>query len=233
MVYFYGMRKDKENALVLRKSGKSFLEIKKELGIPKSTLSGWFNGQGWSKELSVELFEKAKKAHTVRLQELNRVRGQNLKKLYGEAVSEAVEEFELLKYHPLFIAGLMIYWGEGNKVSKSRCWISNTEPLMIKLFLQFLRNICGFKNSRIKAWILIYPDLNEKLCKTFWMGKTGLSAESFNKSILIVGKHKTNRLSFGVCSVGVSSAYLKCKILKWIELLAKDLVQENYVAGVV
>lgn len=227
------MRKDKEKALVLRKSGKSFLEIKKELGVPKSTLSGWFNSQGWSKELSVKLFEKAKNAHIVRLQELNRVRGQNLKKLYGEATKEAIEEFELLKYHPLFIAGLMIYWGEGNKVSKSRCGIANTEPLMIKLFLQFLRNVCGFKNSRIKAWILIYPDIDEKLCKSFWTGKTSLPATSFNKSILISGKQKTHKLSFGVCSVGVSSAYLKCKILKWIELLAKDLVQENYIAGMV
>ncbi len=118
------MRIDKENAFVLRKQGKSYKEIKAELGVPKSTLSDWFNGQGWSKDLSSKLFEKAKQAHTVRLQELNKIRGENLKKVYEEAIKEALEEFELLKYHPLFIAGLMIYWGEGNKVSKSRCWIS-------------------------------------------------------------------------------------------------------------
>ncbi|MFA6992592.1 MAG: hypothetical protein WC269_04945 [Candidatus Gracilibacteria bacterium] len=227
------MRKDKENALELRKLGKSYLDIEKQLGVPKSTLSDWFRGQSWSKEISAKLLEKAKPFHRARIQELNKIRGEHLKKLYEQADKEAIEEFELLKYHPLFVAGLMIYWGEGNKVSKSRCWIANTEPLMIKLFLQFLRNICGFNNSRIKAWILIYPDLDEKLCKSFWIGKTSLPVESFNKSTMIAGKHKTNRLSFGVCSVGVSSAYLKCKILKWIELLAKDLVQENYIAGMV
>ena len=81
--------------------------------------------------------------------------------------------------------------------------------------------------------MLIYPDINEKLCKSFWMGKTGLKNEDFHKSMLKKGKHKTNRLSFGVCSVGVSSAYLKRKILRWIDLLAKDLVQENYIAGMV
>ncbi len=227
------MRKDKEKAQVLRKIGKSYNEIKEELGVPKATLSDWFRGQAWSKELSIKLVEKASGAHTVRIQELNRIRGENLKKLYLEAENEAVAEFELLKYHPLFIAGLMIYWGEGNKVSKNRCSIANTEPLMIKLFLLFLKNICRFKGSKIKAWILIYPDLDEKLCKSFWVGKTGLSYENFTKSMLIQGKHKTNRLSFGVCSVGVSSAYLKRKILKWIELLALDLVKENYIAGMV
>ena len=227
------MRKDKENAIVLRKSGKSYEEIKDELGVPKSTLSDWFRGQRWSNDLSARLFEKAKDGHTVRLQELNRTRGENLKKLYEQAEKESVEEFNLLKYHPLFIAGLMIYWGEGNKMSKSRCSIANTEPAMIKLFLQFLRNICGFSNTRIKAWVLIYPDIDEKLCRSFWAGKTGLPLGNFTKSILIKGKHRTNRLSFGVCSVGVSSAYLKRKILKWIEMLAKDLVQENYIAGMV
>lgn len=227
------MRKDKETAYILRKSGKSYLAIKNELGVPLSTLSDWFRGQNWSREISLELVGRAKLGHIVRLQELNRIRGQNLKQLYEEAEKEAIEEFELLKYHPLFIAGLMIYWGEGNKVSKNRCSIANTEPLMIKLFLQFLRNICGCKNAKIKAWILIYPDINEKLCRDFWMGKTGLSSENFTKSMLIKGKHKTNRLSFGVCSVGVSSAYLKRKILKWIEMLARDLVQENYIAGMV
>ena len=233
MISLIDMRKDKEKATFLRKSGKSYQEIETEMGVPKSTLSDWFRGQNWSKELSIKLCKMAKLAHTVRIKELNRIRGNNLKKLYQQAENEAAEEFDLLKYHPLFIAGLMIYWGEGNKVSKSRCWIANTEPLMIKLFLQFLKNICGFKQSRIKAWILIYPDLDERLCRSFWSRKTGLSSDNFHKSALVKGTHKSKRISFGVCSVGVSSAYLKCKILKWIQLLANDLVKENYIADIV
>lgn len=227
------MRKDKQKAISLRKNGKSYLEIQKELGVPKSTLSDWFRDQKWSNELSFKLTEKAKNLHSVRIQGLNKIRGDNLKKLYEQANKEAIEEFELLKYHPLFISGLMIYWGEGNKSSKSHCSIANTEPLMIKLFLQFLKNICGFKSPRIKAWILLYPDLNEDVCKRFWIENTSLEEQDFHKSIVIKGKHKTKKLSYGVCSVGVSSAYLKCKLLKWIQMLALDLTQENYKAGIV
>ncbi|MES2088310.1 MAG: hypothetical protein V4467_04975 [Patescibacteria group bacterium] len=227
------MRKDKELAQNLRRLGKSYAEIQRELSVPLSTLSDWFRNQNWSKEISKKLVSRAKNGHKVRLQELNKVRGQNLERLYDQAGREAEEEFDLLKYHPLFIAGLMVYWGEGNKLSKSRCSIANTEPLMIKLFLQFLKNICGIDNSKIKAWILIYPDLDENLCKMFWAGKTGLSLGRFDKTMVTRGKHKTRRLSFGVCSVGVSSAYLKCKILKWIQLLGTDLTRENYNAGIV
>ncbi len=227
------MRKDKEKATQLRKLGKSYLEIEKELGIPKTTLSDWFRNQGWSKELSLKLYELAKSGHTVRLQELNKIRGENLDKLYKQAEKEAIEEFEILKYHPLFIAGLMVYWGEGNKSSKGRCWIANTDPLMIKVFMQFLDKVCGFKSPRIKAWILLYPDLDEKICKEYWIKHTYLKHEDFHKGMVIRGKHKTNKLTYGVCSVGISSAYLKRKISIWIEMLARDITREDYIAGVV
>ncbi len=217
----------------MRKMGTSYREIEKLLGVPKSTLSDWFKNQSWSKEISTQLIEKAKAGHMVRLHELNKVRGNHLKELYVQAEREAVDEFEVLKYHPLFIAGLMIYWGEGNKSSKDRCGIANTDPLMIKLFIKFLENICCFKRPRIKAWILLYPDLDENVCKEYWISNTSLKLEDFHKSIVIQGKHKTKKLSYGVCSVGVSSAYLKRKILKWIELIGQDLTRDDYIAGVV
>ncbi len=227
------MRKDKEKALELRKLGTSYREIHKRLGVPKSTLSDWFRNQGWSKELSVELFEKAKGAHSTRIQALNKVRGENLTKLYQQAEREAIEDFELLKYHPLFVAGLMVYWGEGNKITRGRCTIANTEPLMIELFLKFLKHICGFTSPKVKAWLLLYPDLDESVCKEYWMKNTSLRVGDFDKSIVIQGKHKTRKLSYGVCSVGISSAYLKRKILKWIDMLGQDLVREDYIAGIV
>lgn len=226
------MRKDKEQANNLRKLGKSYKEIHKEMGVPLSTLSDWFHNQGWSKEISIQLTEKAKSGHLIRLQELNKIRGENLDALYLQAEKEAIEEFEALKYHPLFIAGLMIYWGEGNKSSKGRCGIANTEPLMIALFVKFLNNVCGFKMEKIKAWILLYPDLDEMACKKFWIKNTPLQTENFDKSIYIMGKHKTKKVAYGVCSVGISSAYLKRKIMKWIEMLARDLSREDYKAGI-
>jgi hypothetical protein len=222
------MRKDKEEIFRLRKSGKSYQEIHIEMGVPRSTLSEWFGSQNWSKDISRELIKKAQKGHVVRIQELNRVRGENLKKLYQQAEKEAEEDFSTLKYHPLFIAGLMIYWGEGNKASPYRVGIANTEPRMIKLFVHFLRTVCSMDLSKINAWILIYPDLNVDECMKYWVENSGLGKDSFHKTMAIVGKHKTRKLSYGVCSVGVSSAYLKRKIMKWIELLSEDLVQENY-----
>lgn len=227
------MRKDKEKALSLRKSGKSFKEIEKILIVPRSTLSAWFKSENWSHELSLKLAKKAQQSARIRIIELNKIRGEHLSKLYTQAEQEAKEEFEILKYHPLFLSGLMIYWGEGNKLSKNRCSIANCDPLMIRVFVDFLRKICCFETPKIKAWILFYSDLNEQECKNYWMKNTGLESKDFSKSILIEGKLKKRKLSYGVCSVGVSSAYLKRKILTWIELIGKDLTEEKYNAGMV
>lgn len=113
------MRKDKEIAIKLRKHGKSYRQIRDEMRIPLSTLSGWFRDADWSKGIARELVQKNLRESAVRIRELNAVRGSNLARVYEEARTEAREEFERLKYHPLFIAGLMLYWGEGGKVTRT------------------------------------------------------------------------------------------------------------------
>ncbi|MFA6445944.1 MAG: hypothetical protein WCW14_01690 [Candidatus Paceibacterota bacterium] len=221
------MRKDKDKIIELRKTGKSYKEIEQVMGVPRSTLSAWFKGQAWSSDLVVSLRNKVRSDHIVRLQSLDKIRGLHLDRLYKQAEFEAVQEFDQIKNHPLFISALMIYWGEGDKASPYRCSIANTEPAMIKIFLLFLENICCMPRTKIKSWILLYPDLNEEECKKYWIEKSGLEYSDFNKSIVIQGRHKTNRVRYGVCNLGVSSAYLKRKILIWIDLLAKDIVKEE------
>ncbi|MBL7044986.1 MAG: hypothetical protein ISR98_00065 [Parcubacteria group bacterium] len=222
------MRKDKEKALFLRKSGRSYKQIKEELGIPVSTLSEWLSPHKWSQNIKKSLTEVAKKENSVRIQSLNNIRGEHLKKLYKEAEIEAIKEFEGLKYHPLFIAGIMIYWGEGDRVTKHNIRVSNTDPVMIKLFVDFLIKICNAPKNRIKSSLLLYPDLNDIVCKEYWSKNALIPENSFNKSIFITGKHKTKRLQYGVCNTVFTSTYTKRKLLIWLKLLSKEIVSKEY-----
>ena len=43
--------------------------------------------------------------------------------------------------------GLGIYWGEGDKTSKGKVSVSNTDPRLIQNFIEFLVRICGIKMS--------------------------------------------------------------------------------------
>ena len=52
-------RNDKHLAVRLRRLGKGYNFISKELGVPKSTLSDWFSGMTWSKVVKTKLTERA------------------------------------------------------------------------------------------------------------------------------------------------------------------------------
>jgi len=221
------MRGDKDKATKLRKLGKSYQEIERELRIPKSTLSGWFSSSEWSQEIKKDLNIVARKNHTVRIEELNKIRGENLEKLYEQARQEALQDFEVLKYHPTFISGIMLYWGEGDKASPHRVSLTNTDPAMIKIFMIFLKEVCGIDERKIKAWLLLSPDIQEEFCKKHWVAEAGLQNITFNKSIIIAGRHKTKRLGYGVCTVLVSSRYFKEKMLLWISLSPKMLADKG------
>lgn len=211
----------------MRKSGKSYNEIINILNMPKSTLSEWLKNANWSNKIKKVLEKKSRKQHVVRLQKLNLVRGELLTKLYERARIEAQKEFIQFRIYPLFIAGISIYLGEGDRASRGFVRIANINPLMIRLFVKFLEEVCGVPKRKIWASILIYPDINEKESKKFWVINSGLSNTNFSKSTLIRGRHKTKRTQYGICTVGINSTYLKEKIKIWIDLLPRYLIKER------
>jgi hypothetical protein len=222
------MRDDKEKVLALRKTGKSYNEIRDIMRISKSTLSAWLAPHDWSQNITQTLVKEASNKSGIQLQELNNIRGKHLERVYQEATEEAMQEYQRLKYHPLFIAGIMLYWGEGDKVSKYFVRITNTDPAIIKIFANFLFEICGIKKEKTAVSLLLYPDLTESDCKKFWVEHSGLEGIKFHKSQVITGKHKTNRLRHGVCTLVISSSYFKKKIVMWTQLLSQELLTPEY-----
>ena len=222
------MRQDKKKALQLRRSGISYQEIRKTLNIPKGTLCDWLRGLRWSEKIKKELERKNRTERAVRMRVLDKIKGRYLEQIYQEAREEAGREFKDLKLYPLFILGVVIYWGEGDKTSRHTLKIANTDPLMIKCFLAFLVSICGVPREKIKAWLLLYPYLDENACKRFWIRQAGLSKRDFTKSIIIHGKNKRRKIGYGVCSLVASSTYLKEKMKIWLDLMPRELLKKAY-----
>ena len=227
------MRKDKQKALGLRREGKSYNQIGNLLNIPKSTLSDWFKYDIESQQVKNFLTAVNRGISKARLIRLDKVRGQALDQIYKEAEVEAKSEFNLLKYHPLFIAGLMIYWGEGTKSIDQRINISNTDPAMIKVFHRFLMNICNAPLDKIKCALLLYPDLDESECHRYWVTNTSVPLENFTKSTIIQGRHQKRRLQYGICMISFSSKYLKTKLLLWMSIMSEKLLDDKYYAGII
>lgn len=213
------MRKDKEKAIQLRRQGKSYKKIRTELGIPIATLSDWFKRESWSYEIKNKLISDTSLANPEKIRLMVEANKERWQKLYQLWQKEAVQEFAKLKNNDLFLAGLMLYWGEGEKSSKSpHVKLTNSDPEMIRVFYKFLTEIAKIPKEKISAWLLLYPDLVDSVQKNFWSKAVGIPIEKFNKSIYITGKYPSRRLSYGVCSIQFSNRALKERILKWLEL---------------
>lgn len=224
------MRTDKEAAISMRQTGMSYSQIRDKLRIPKATLSDWFSSESWSNEIRRRLTKAASTQNTVRIIQLANLRGSHLSRAYASAKIEAAEELETLKYNPLFISGIMLYWGEGDKRTRHITRLINTDAEMIRLYVLFLKNACRIPEEKIRATVTIYPDLDPEQCISYWSRISGIGPERFGKCATIQGRHKTRKLSYGMCTVFVSSTYFKVKMLEWLRLLPEKLSTKDYYA---
>lgn len=216
------MRQDKESALALRKRGYSYNFINKKLNVPISTLSDWFSSIRWSQVIKRDLTQRAFEKVYPQLRAMSKARSLMWEKWRERARKEAAIDFKKLSLDPLFISGVMIYWGEGDKIPKNPVRVSNVDPRLLHMFVKFLREKCGLPEGKIKAHLILYPDLTEGECKKYWSTRINVRPQLFNKTQFIKGRHKTRRLNRGICCVEITSRQLKEKILVWIDLFSKQ-----------
>lgn len=72
---------------------------------------------------------------------------------------------------------------------------TNSDPELIKLFLEFLRRIIGIDEARLKAQLFVHSDLSSLSKKRKWSDITGISLRNFNKIIVLKSKSPGLRLS--------------------------------------
>ncbi len=222
------MQTNKEKAIEFRRKGMSYSQISGELGTPKSTLAGWFKHESWSHEIKNRLSLEVSWSNPQALAMLAQANRERWEKAHKQYQDEATQEFTILKDSPLFISGVMLYWGEGDKVLKNgQVKLSNTDPAMIEIFYRFLLSL-SVAQENIKIWLLLYPDLVDTVQKKFWSRATRVPLSQFKKSIYIQGRHPTRRLSYGVCNIYVSSRRLKEKMIKWIELYSQYFTAREF-----
>lgn len=213
------MRQDKQFVFELRKQGKSYREIQLELGISRSTLCDWFKNIEWSKHIKHKNNDNNVALSKERLEKLNHGRKIKLDLYYQNAEQEAEIEFELFKNEPLFIAGLMIYAGEGDKRNRNNTRVSNSEFYLHQITIKFAEKYLGIERKMIKFGLLLYPDNDIKECVNIWQKELGISINNFHKVHTIQGKETKRRLQYGVGSSIISSkVVIKKKILVWLEL---------------
>ncbi len=212
-----------EQAVQFRKRGFTLSEIAKIVGVSKSTVSLWLSRETWSKSITADNQKRASKDNRKRILLLNKARSNQYKKLYTEAERSAVTEFKHYKHNPLFIAGLMLYVGEGDNSDNHLIRIANARMDVHRIFIKFALEYLGIQKEKIRFWLLLYPDLHEEKCMKVWSRKLGLSVAQFHKNQVIQGRSKKRTLHYGVGNTIIGGTVLKKKLLKWIQIASREL----------
>lgn len=98
----------------------------------------------------------------------------------------------------LFLSAL--YWAEG---SKKDFGLSNTDPELIKVFVNGLREIFNISDERFRVSIRIYEDLDKEQCLDYWSEIVNISKDKFVNVNILKGK-KVGKLQYGMCRVRVT-----------------------------
>lgn len=212
-----------EQAVSLRRRGFTLEEIAKYCNISKSTASKWLQNKGFSAQVTRQNKRRAGQENAKRLKLVNKARSGERAARYREAIRSAETEYKHYKKDPLFIAGLMLFYTNGDCSDNRSIRISAVSHETHRIFIRFAAEYLGVELSRLRFWLLLSPAHNEEKCMRKWKLITGIPFPQFYKSQVIQSNAKPKKLHFGVGNTIIGSTALKQKLDRWIELALKDL----------
>lgn len=120
----------------------------------------------------------------------------------------------------LYGLGVGLYWGEGNKRNKLSVRLGNTDPRLIKKFIQFLTEVYLIKTSKLRFWLQIFGDMSEKQALCFWINELNVKRSQFSKTTVTpsggVGTYR-EKSKYGVLSVYFHNKKLRDSIVGVVE----------------
>lgn len=219
----------KEKAVSLRKQGKTYTEILKEIPVAKSTLSEWFRNVKLSKpqvqKLTLRKLQAARRGgEAKRTQRIQRQK---------DIFEQAYKDITHISKRELWLIGIALYWAEGSKEKEyqpgSRLIFGNSDPRMIQLFIKWLTEVVNISIDQIGFDIYIHKNSknNENMVKRYWSEVTGLPLSKFKNIYFKKHNIKTNRRNIGKeyyggvrINVRESSTLLR-KVTGWTEAIVK------------
>lgn len=138
----------------------------------------------------------------------------------GEPLSFTARRNLTAQEQRLKIMGVMLYWAEGFKrESAAGIDFANSDPAMVKIFVRFLREICGVDERRLRCSVYCYSNHDSSKLIAFWSHLVRIPRSQFIKTYVRSDfkLEKVNRMPNGLIHVRYSDKKLLRIVLGWIE----------------
>jgi hypothetical protein len=127
-----------------------------------------------------------------------------------------------LALDPEWVAGLVLYWAEGNK-TRNQMGMANTDPRALRLFICWIRSFVD-PQAKFSLQLHLHEGNDDVRARTHWQVETGLTDAHFYKSFIKPAGtgHRKNRLMHGVCTVRMRRPADAWNIvMEWIDAFAR------------
>ena len=214
----------KELVRNLRNHGLSYREIglKTPFIISKSTISDWCEDielTAQQKNRLDRLFKDGSYRGRLAGSKVTQVRRA---KEVADIREVAISEISPLTENEFKIAGLMLYWAEGNK--KNKVGVCNSDPELIQFMMQWFRKVCLVPEEKFKIYLNIHSGQDESEIKRFWSSVIVLPISQFGKSYIKKewSGYRKNILYKGTIKIEICNKNLLHRILGWIKGVFKN-----------
>jgi len=191
---------DKERARTLRAEGKTYSEIKQMLSVGKGTLSAWLADM----PLSGEQMRSVRDWNPRRIEHFRETMRKKREARLQVAYVKAKNDIGKLSRRDLYIAGLYLYWGEGNKSGQAKVGISNTDPSVILAFLDWAK-IMDIPREKLYVRLHLYKDMDMQKEMQYWSQTLRIPTTQFRKPYvkesLLSGLTYKNGYGHGTCNL--------------------------------
>lgn len=203
----------------LRRQGWTYGENMAVLPVVKGTLAGWCK--------DIRLTEDQIEAIKARVPSQKGVPKDTNWKRREEV--ERIREMARLEAHqrmgePLWIAGNVLYWGEGDKSSR-RLSLVNSDPKALNLFVAWTRTYHN-RNACFVLALHLHHGNDDQAAQEWWRKQLKMPEAAFHKTFIKPPGtgHRKNHLANGVCRVLMRrSGNAWQRTMVWIDEMAGEL----------
>jgi hypothetical protein len=185
----------------LRRLGLSYGEIMDLIPVKKSTLATWCRDVNLT-ESQIEAIKKRRPPTPgTRIAGLSRntqwKRHAEIEVMQAQAKVDA----EHLIDDALWLAGTVLYWGEGFK-TQNQLGMANSDPHALRLFIAWADRF-HLPATGFRAKLNLHADNDEPRARQWWSDQLDIPLGDFNKTFLKPDGtgHRKNHLQHGVCLV--------------------------------
>jgi hypothetical protein len=219
----------KDTAVNLRLTGMSMTVIERKLGIPRSTLSGWFKNIVLSEEDRTRLMKNRQDGWLkARQRAVESHKAQKtLRLLQAKIDAQAILDKIDLSSEVLDLAFAMLYLGEGAKSGSTS--LASSDPRILRFVIVVLQKNYAIQPNNLRCDLHLRADQDPEELKAYWAQELQIPLQQFK--YVAIDKRSLGKPTYshykGVCVLTCGRVDIQRKLMYLYSLFCERVSELN------